>query len=620
MNLKRKTLAELQTWFLTAGHLKTLLNAIFHSDSYKLTHKSMEPVGTERIYANWTPRSDKYFRRDYPDFDGKVVAFGIQSFVIQELLYAWKVGFFDRPLEEVMEEIEDVLFPYVGMNRDVLKHIEALHKLGYLPVRVKAVKEGTLVPIGMPMATFDNTNKEHSWTTNYLESVTSDEIWKPMTTATAAREFAKLRDLWWDKTVSDHTFKQFAIHDFSYRGHSGHASAAACGAATLLYSNGTDNIAGLVFARQFYLAKPDTAMSIPASEHSVTTLGINHYATTELTGELKELADQLKNRLIVLGFANEYEQALGELATIYQLLTGVYPAGLLSYVADSYDYWRVMTIIVPILKDVILRREGKLVLRPDSGDPIKVVVGELFDSELEEAVARSVSAGSVPCGHTFGLNGKYYYVVGDVNLIPEGKYLPFSELLRTTFIGEVDGPRWNEKQHEIICPAEKGSIAVLDEIFGSTTNGKGYKELAPQIGLIYGDGITYKRARAIFEGLADKDYAASTVVLGVGSYSFAGGTRDSLGFAIKATYAEVNGVPTPIYKAPKTNLDSSKNSARGLLCLEKDAEGNIVLLQNVTPEKEATGLLEEVFVDSELKRFQEFEEIRSALGFGSKLL
>ena len=618
--MSKKTLAEHKAYFLNAEHLLVLANAILHSDSYKLSHKSMEPVGTQRIYANWTPRSDKYFRRDYPDFDGKVVAFGLQSFVIQELMCSWKVGFFDRPLEVVMAEIEDILFPYVGMNRSVLKHIEALHKLGFLPVRVKAVKEGTLVPIGIPMATFDNTDKAHSWTTNYIESVTSDEIWKPMTTATAAREFAKLRDRWWNETVVDHTFKQFAIHDFSYRGHSGHASAAACGAATLLYSNGTDNIAGLVFARTFYAAKPDTAMSIPASEHSVTTLGINHYATQELTGELKTLAGQLQNRLIVLGFGDEYEQALGELATIYQLLTEVYPSGLLSYVADSYDYWRVMTIIVPILKDVILRREGKLVIRPDSGDPIKVVVGELFDADLTEAVARSVSAGSVPCGHTFSLNGQYYVVLGSINKIPKGSYLPFSELLRNSFISKVNEPRWEADQHEIICPAEKGSIAVLDEIFGVVTNTKGYKELAPQIGLIYGDGITYKRARSIFEGLADKGYAASTVVLGVGSYSFAGGTRDSLGFAIKATYAEVNGVPTPIFKAPKTNLDSSKNSARGLLCLEKDADGNIVLLQNVTPEKEATGLLEDVIVDGDLKRFEEFEDIRAALGFGSKLL
>lgn len=603
-------LKALNDFFYSYEHLKLLLNAIFHTDVYKVTHKSMEPEGTETIYANWTPRTNKYFLRDYPDHDGKVVTFGLQAYIINELMVAWKYGFFDRPLDEVMEEINTVLGPLAGVTPDQIKHIEAVHKLGHLPVIVKAVKEGTLLPINMPMATFRNTNKDHSWTTNYIESVSSSDLWKPMTTATAAREFAKLRDLWWDKTVVDHTYKKFAIHDFAYRGHSGHWSAGACGAAPLLYSNGTDNIPGVVFARAFYEAKNDVAASVPASEHSVTTLGINYYANFALEGEIKELVEQLANRLAELKLSEEFEQAKGELITLYLFITKRYPEGVMSYVADSYDYWRVLTILLPILYPVIMRRQGKLVIRPDSGDPVDMVVGENALEQLEDLVARQVS--TVPCGNTFSVNGKTYMVIGSFYQVPEGRYLPLFELLRNSFITEVETRSLD--RHVVLCPEAKGSVAVLEEIFGSVANAKGYKELPPQVGLIYGDGITYKRAKAIYEGLATKMYAASNVIFGVGSYSFAGGTRDSLGFAIKATFAEVNGKPVPIYKAPKTD-DGSKKSARGLLCLERGENGEIVLLQDVTPEKEATGLLEVIFENGELKRFQDFEEIRNELGW-----
>lgn len=607
---------------------RALSNPALFADSYKLSHKAMEPEGTEIIYSNFTPRFNKYFKELYPNHDGKTVVFGIYPFLLDFLVDYWEKGFFKRPKEEVLEEIREVCYPYVGMDTKDLKHFEDLHDLGHLPLRVKALPEGSTVNTNIPVLTVVNTHKNFSWLTNYIESVLSSELWKPMTVATFAREFNTLADYWFDKTVEDQTFRKFAIHDFSYRGHGTHRESAICGAAPLLFSNGTDNIPGVLLARALYGADENVAGSVAASEHSVTTLGINFFADQKFDGELKTLTDQLLNKMIALGIQFEYEKALGELVTIYRLLTEVYPTGIFSYVSDSYDYWRVLTVILPILKPVIMRRDGKLVVRPDSGDPVKIVCGE-----VSPAQATLIPESSMEFCEDFC---KEVLIDRLVDETPHGYSGPssfeglFVDSDGTYFKAVISDISWNrydkqyyylDDRHSITCivetidlnPAEKGSIEVLSEVFGYTTNAKGYKELPPQIGLIYGDGITYQRAKEIYSQLASKGFAANNVVLGVGSYSFSGGTRDTLGFAIKATYAEVNGKPTPIYKEPKT--DMSKKSARGLMKIEQDANGELVLVDNCSWAEEAEGLLQVVFENGKLYNQPDFTAIRTRLGF-----
>ena len=510
---------------------RALSNPALFADSYKLSHKAMEPEGTEIIYSNFTPRFNKYFKELYPNHDGKTVVFGIYPFLLDFLVDYWEKGFFKRPKEEVLEEIREVCYPYVGMDTKDLKHFEDLHDLGHLPLRVKALPEGSTVNTNIPVLTVVNTHKNFSWLTNYIESVLSSELWKPMTVATFAREFNTLADYWFDKTVEDQTFRKFAIHDFSYRGHGTHRESAICGAAPLLFSNGTDNIPGVLLARALYGADENVAGSVAASEHSVTTLGINFFAGQKFDGELKTFTDQLLNKMIALGIQFEYEKALGELVTIYRLLTEVYPTGIFSYVSDSYDYWRVLTVILPILKPVIMRRDGKLVVRPDSGDPVKIVCGE-----VSPAQATLIPESSMEFCEDFC---KEVLIDRLVDETPHGYSGPssfeglFVDSDGTYFKAVISDISWNrydkqyyylDDRHSITCivetidlnPAEKGSIEVLSEVFGYTTNAKGYKELPPQIGLIYGDGITYQRAKDIYSQLASKGFAANNVVLGVG--------------------------------------------------------------------------------------------------------
>lgn len=578
------------TWLKTNldNVLKFLKNPVFNTDSYKLSHKGMEPTGTEVIYSNLTPRFNKYFKLKYPNTDDKVVFFGLQSFLIQELIHAWNEYFFKQPLEQVMQQLELVFFPYIGMDRTKLIHFEELHKLGYLPLLIKALPEGTTLNLNIPLLTIENTHPNFSFLTNYVESVLSYNIHKPITVATISREFSKLVDKWFDKTVVDHSLKKFTIHDFSLRGHDGIDPARICGAAALLYSNGTDNVPGYVMARTLYGGDDQVAFSVAASEHSVTTLGINFYKDCVLTGELASLVEELSVKMNELQLMTEFEQAKGELITLYVLLTERFPEGLLSYVSDSYDYWRVLTLILPILKPVILRRNGKLVIRPDSGDPVKIVCGYTCSSTNHFDFIYTGSCQNFD-KEAIKVAGKYYRH----NLTEEG--------------GSVF------KDQELTEQEVKGSIEILSEIFGYTTNEKGYKELVPQIGLIYGDGITYARAEQIFEKLSLKGFASSNVVLGVGSFTFSASiSRDDLGIAVKATNAIVNSQEVPIYKAPKTD-DGSKRSAKGYLKVDYNEQGEITLYSDVTKEEADTGLLRVVFKDSQLYNLTTFNEVKSIL-------
>jgi nicotinamide phosphoribosyltransferase len=194
------------------------------------------------------------------------------------------------------------------------------------------------------------------------------------------------------------------------------------------------------------------------------------------------------------------------------------------------------------LKSKIMARDGKVVIRPDSGDPVKIIVGD------------------------------------------------------------AEAP--------VSTPAYKGAIECLWETFGGTMTQKGYKLLDSHIGLIYGDSITPARQLAILEGLKAKGFASYNVVLGIGSYTYEYVTRDTFGFAMKATYGEVNHVGRAIFKDPKTD-NGTKKSAKGLMAVHRDLLTNQLILQDdCTWEEEATGELKTVFRDGKLLVDWTLEEVR----------
>lgn len=315
------------------------------TDGYKLGHRKMFPDNTQFCYTNFTPRSVKHFVDTAgPDYDNKIVFFGLQAVVIDLLIDEWNNNFFHKSKDRVVKAYARRVNNYLGPNNVGTDHIEALHDLGYLPILIKALPEGSRVNVRVPMWTIQNTDPDYFWLVNYLETQLSCESWKPMTSATTAYEFRRIFDYWAGVTGAPKDFVQFQGHDFSMRGMSNLKDAASSGAAHLLSFVGTDTVPAIDFLEKFYLADSDKEMvgvSVPATEHSVMCMG---------------------------GMDDE-------IGTFRRLITEVVPEGIVSVVSDTWDFWKVVTEYLPQLKDVIMARKGKLVIRPDSGNPADILCG-----------------------------------------------------------------------------------------------------------------------------------------------------------------------------------------------------------------------------------------------------
>lgn len=469
-------------------------NTLLATDVYKLGHMRFYPEGTTKIYSYLVTRSSKKF--------DKVVWFGLQAFIKDYLL--WPIT--PEDAREFFEYYEMILGP---VPRDVVENINALAALGYWPVSIKAAPEGSVIDVRNVLMTMTNTHPDFAWTVGFLESLLL-KVWNTSTVATSSLGFRRLFQRYADETASDQAAQMvpFQVHDFGYRGCSSDETAALSGMAHLTSFLGTDTIVAVKAAKEFYDAKPPIGLSVPATEHSV-----------------------------MCAFGREYEQAA------FERMLDQNPKGIVSIVSDTYSIWNVATRILPSLHDLILARDGKVVIRPDSGEP-KLIL----------------------CGDPAELPG---------------------------------------------TPAHKGLIRLLDELFGSTVNKKGYKELNPKIGIIYGDGMYYSRIADILGTIKEMGYATTNLVIGVGGILLQQHNRDDMGFAIKATFAIVNGEERELLKDPVT--DPGKRSHKGLVKLTKTSEGVYTTTDRCSAIEETTGILRTVYQDGVLTHETSFEDVRNRI-------
>lgn len=558
------------------------------ADFYKTGHPGMYPEETDLLVANFTPRSTKYAPvRTSPLFDDKVVWFGITGFIKEFLIDTFNREFFQTPKDQAVRKYKRRMDTALGLNRVSMKQLEKLHELGYLPLEIRSLPEGSRVNVKVPPVLFINTHDGFPWISTYFETLFSCENWKPATVATIAFEFRKLLTYFARVTGSPEEFVMWQGHDFSMRGMSGVHDAARCGAGHLLSFYGTDTIPAIDYLEDYYGANADTELvggSVPATEHSVMTLRI-----LLITQRLqRDPANAEKSEKELRGMA--------EMEVIRELITDLFPSGIVSIVADSFDFWNVMTVIAPTLKDVILNRtpdelgNAKVVFRPDSGDPVKILTGYKWipvkSTKDDLAMAAAEAAG--------------YEAVFDE---AEGKFYAFESY--------DTGWTTDYKLKELRECEVKGAVECLWDTFGGSITDKGFKLLNPRVGLIYGDSITLERAMAIMTRLIAKGFASGNVVFGIGSFTYQSLTRDCFGFALKAIYAEVGGEAVEIYKDPATD-DGTKKSAKGLLRVEK--EGNdFVLYERQSREEFEGGALIPIFRNSQLLVDEPVSVIRQRL-------
>jgi nicotinamide phosphoribosyltransferase len=540
-------------------------------DGYKVDHRRQYAEGTEQIVSNMTARGSRRGLK-------KTVVFGNQYFIKRYLIEEWNKNFFQQPIEKVLVRFNRRINNYLGPNGVGDQHIRELHELGYLPLCIMALPEGTVVPLRVPSTLMFVTDARFGWLTNYFETIFSTTTWGMMTSATTAREYRKLFNRFAMLTVGNLDFVPWQGHDFSFRGMFGLEAACMSGAAHLLSFTGTDTIPAIDFLEQYYGAdctKEIIGGSVAATEHSVACSVILDFVRKlriENAGTDRETQtyDELMN--------------LADVHYVKRLITEIYPVGIVSIVADSFDYWNTITNTARVLKDVIMARDGKVVFRPDTGDPVKVVCGynwiEIANKEMGEIAYEGWGYEAVKLG------GKYYKCNDDSFNHNIGEELT---------------------EHEV-----KGSIECLWDIFGGTVTEKGYRLLDSHIGLIYGDSITFERAHEICNGLLKKHFASINLVYGIGSFTYQYVTRDTEGYAVKATFAVVKGEDVPIYKRPKTD-DGLKNSAFGLPAVFRNEAGELYLKENATWEEVFNCEFVKQFENSQIIKEYTLAEVRGTL-------
>ena len=292
-------------------------NNIEDTDSYKLHHYEMYPDNTQRVYSYFECRNGA----KYPS---------VKMFGLQPLLYQLMKPVTHTELKAAYELSKEHGLP---LNLHGWEYIlDTYH--GKLPLNIKAIPEGMVVPVSTALITVENTDDSVPWLTNYCETMLS-RIWYPVTVASYSYAAKKVLRSYLEKTSDDMSILDFQLHDFGSRGTSCREQAAIGGAAHLTNFMGTDTVIALRFLKDFYDAPTAAGFSVNATEHSIMT-----------------------------SMGAEGEEAL------FEHLLDKYPTGILSVVIDSYNYQHFITVIAAKFKDKILAREGKVVFRPDSGEPV----------------------------------------------------------------------------------------------------------------------------------------------------------------------------------------------------------------------------------------------------------
>lgn len=485
-------------------------NPMLLIDFYKAVHAEMLPKGITKSVSYYTPRMSRVKRWD------KVVMFGLQGFIKTWLIDYFNREFFNRPFDEVISGYRRVMDAALGVGTYNIGKIVKLHRLGYLPIEIVALPEGTRVPMHVPMFGITNTHPDFAWLPQSLESLISAESWHPMLAATVGYTYRQIVNKYYDLTCDDVIRRSKALGAFDFRGEECLESAVKAGAGWCLSFLNTATVPVIPYLEQIYncdCTREPVAYGSPSTEHSV----------------------------MCSNFAVDGDEE----TLLRRLLTEIYPNTSFSAVLDSYDYWNVIDNILPKLKPEILAHNGCMLMRGDSGDCVDVVTRTVFK---------------------------------------------------------------------------------LWELFGGSVNSKGYKVLDPHVKAIYGDSITVQRCEEIYKILMENGFACSNVALGVGSFSFQcieedgelkPFTRDTFSSCIKATYCEINGKPTPIFKDPKDG--GFKKSQKGCCVVYRDDNGELNYVDELTWQQ-ANGQPNElvpVFRDGKLLKEYSLAEVRETLHDGA---
>lgn len=318
-------------------------NPMLLIDFYKAVHAEMLPKGITKSVSYFTPRMSRVKRWN------EVVMFGLQGFVKMYLIEYFNEEFFNKPFDEVTAGYRRIMDATLGAEAYKIEKVEKLHKLGYLPIEIFSLPEGTPVPMHVPMFGITNTHPEFAWLPQSLESLISAESWHPMLAATVGHTYREIVNRYYELTCDDAIPRARALGAFDFRGEECTESAVKAGAGWCLSFLNTATVPTVPYLEQNYncdCTKEPVAFGSPSTEHSV----------------------------MCSNFAVDGD----EITLLRRLLTEIYPNTSFSAVLDSYDYWNIIENVLPQLKKEILEHNGCMLMRGDSGDCVEVVTETVF--------------------------------------------------------------------------------------------------------------------------------------------------------------------------------------------------------------------------------------------------
>lgn len=323
--------------------MKKQINPMLLMDFYKAVHSDMLNSKMTKSMSYYTPRMSRVGRWN------KVVMFGLQMFCKTWLIDYFNDYFFNMPKDEVVGEYKRVLDASLGAGIYNYHKIEKLHDLGYLPIEIIALPEGTVVPVHVPMFGITNTHPDFAWLPQALESLISAEMWYPQITATVGKTYREIVNKYYDITCEDNVSRERALGAFDFRGDMCVDAALKAGAGWCMSFVNTATVPVIPYLEEMFNAdctKEEVAFGAVSTEHFV--------------------------------MCSNYAVDGDEETFLRKMLTELYPDTSFSCVLDSYDYWNVIDNILPKLHREIMEHSGCMLMRGDSGDCVEVVTKTVF--------------------------------------------------------------------------------------------------------------------------------------------------------------------------------------------------------------------------------------------------
>lgn len=465
--------------------MSQIKNPMLNTDSYKVSMWKQYPPGTESVFSYIESRGGRY---------DETVFFGLQMFIKEYLM---------TPFTQAQIDFADRFYKAHGepFNREGWQAILDKYQ-GYLPVRIRGLKEGVVIKNQNALVTVENIDPEFYWVTTWVETALLRAVWYPVTVASQSFSIKRVIKRYLEET-GDVAGLNFKLHDFGARGATSLESAAIGGAAHLVNFLGSDTISGIVALMEYYNSDV-CGYSIPAAEHSTITSWLRENEVEAYRNMIKQFG-------------------------------GSFP--LFAVVSDSYNVYEAGKIWGTVLYEAVRDSGSMLVVRPDSGDPATIVGGLDFEDvdNLDDYTLLNARKTIVRNRE----DGKFYRAEGyDSGWTTKFDIEPLSE-------------------EEV-----KGMIGVLADNFGYDINEKGYKVLR-NVRIIQGDGINEESIVEILENLKRGGWSADNVAFGMGGALLQQVNRDTNKFAMKCSAAKVDDEWRDVFKDPIT--DSGKRSKKGRL-------------------------------------------------------